>query len=753
MSNIEQEFAARIKQYGDTDITFIDYISIVDSIFDEQKLTRDPEVFAKVIQKTLGNEILDIENIIKSYKFDAAREKSSLFFDKFDSLDNEFAKQVVRNLDISTPEKNIFLAVLNNENGVADFIANKCIEFNSFSENLKKNVEELILSDEMHEKLSKKLPLNSEDASFFLFFDYVRQQVLPSMNHESVMKFYMYAESGNFEKDLKEDPQLKNAFINKDSKEIQEVLFKKIKESQIGLKLDHPDKSSDFTAKIVISKLPESYMEKTNRSTPSGFIDYAIFDANDSKKVHIVNVKAATIESDIYAHDEKSVIADRALKNWSRLNDYSLVIHESQGSHRKEKILKHFLKEEFHDLDNEDFSKVKEVLDTVINRLVDNYNGTKKNIIQPGDCKYTTEHLDKQPAYKVFIELAKMINDDQINLNTSNDSIFKVVSKSVNWLSRNLSVDAEFLSNEENVKELRHELKGLRNKFSDKDLLVNSIKRLLSDTTPTVIEQKTNEARLNRLERTVKEEKSFLSNVSYFDLITKKDADRVVAYKNNLFKFTVKLAQSFISLEKDNRSNAIKMERIKEKYSLMFNSAHSVRALIEDGEKIYFSSPQFKARENYQKDIEALFKITENDNGVLDNQNVEKSLAKVIKELRNDTYTDLFDNVNNGVLTSNKFFFLNNMKEEFIQSAKELIKRGNELMPEIKNNAAQRYKTQIEPNISILNDQSKKIAIFQDKYDDEGEIKTKDVIELEKSIRESEKEINNRGKFKVKKAS
>lgn len=733
MIDVNLELKKELKDLDGDSITFINYVKILNDIFERNEIEKDPKIFAKAIESSIGNELLDIENILKAYKFDSAKEKSGFFFGKFDSLEDDFAKEVIRNLNISNAEKNIFIAVISNENGVADFIANKCLEYTEANDGkLRKSIESLILSDEMHEKLSKKLPLTSDDASFFLFFDYVRQQVLPSMNHESVMKFYMYVESGNFEKALKNDLELKEAFTKKDPQTIQETLFKKIKQSQIGLKLVHDDKSSDYTAKIQIEKLPETYLDKLSKTSPSGFIDYAIADVNDPKKIHIVNVKAATIESDIYKHDEKSIVADRALKNWARLNNYTLVIHESQGSHRKEKILKHFLAETRQDLKDEDFLKIKEVLDTVINRFVDYYTGTEKNIIQPGDCKYTSEHLSKEPPYKVFLELAKMINNDEIKLNTSNDSIFKVVSKSLSWLDRNLEVDPDFLSEHENIKDLRHELKGLRNKFSEKDLISGNIKRLLSDTTPTVIVQKINEARLNKVERKVKEEESFLKSINHYDLINDRENRDILELKHKIYKYAINLSNAFISLELDNRINARKMIRIKEKYQILYDNQYSVNYLLDDGEKIYFKSQQFKAKESYQKDIEQLFKITENNRNIFDSHNIEKIFSKVIKELKDNLYTDVFDNIENSLLMGNKIYFLNNYRERFIKEAKDIIKDTLELIPSLKGKVSQRMKTEIEPKIKDLSEQYIRISRFRDQYDEDGEMDLKTLDSIEK---------------------
>lgn len=66
--------------------------------------------------------------------------------------------------------KNIFLAILGNENGIADFIANKCKEIKDLgSVELKESVEEFMLSDRMHEMLSKRIALNADEASYYLF--------------------------------------------------------------------------------------------------------------------------------------------------------------------------------------------------------------------------------------------------------------------------------------------------------------------------------------------------------------------------------------------------------------------------------------------------------------------------------------------------------------------------------------------------------------------------------------------------------
>lgn len=235
MQDIEKELRERVKGFGEVNVSFIDYISILNDLFEAQDITKTPEKFADVIESYFADEIVEIEDILKGFRFDDAREKSNLFFDKFsNNLDADFAKDVVNNFkNISLSEKNIFLAILGNENGVADFIANKCKEIKDLDKDaIKESVQEFILSERMHEMLSKRIALNADEACYYLFFDYVRQQVLPNMNHESAMKFYIYVESNNFIKDLKEDESFNNVFVNGTKEEIQEKLFKKIKDKQ-----------------------------------------------------------------------------------------------------------------------------------------------------------------------------------------------------------------------------------------------------------------------------------------------------------------------------------------------------------------------------------------------------------------------------------------------------------------------------------------------------------------------------------------
>lgn len=100
-----------------------------------------------------------------------------------------------------------------------------------------------------------------------------------------------------------------------------------------------------------------------------------------------------------------------------------------------------------------------------------------------------------------------MINDGILNINSSNDSLFKMTSKSIEWLSKNLLRDPSFLLDNDGVHDLRKELKGLRIKLAEKDSISDNIKRLLSDTTPDVINKKIKEATLNVLDRNNKEEK------------------------------------------------------------------------------------------------------------------------------------------------------------------------------------------------------------------------------------------------------
>lgn len=740
MENIEKELKSRIEGYDGLNISFIDYVSILNDIFESESIEKDPKIFAEIIENYFGEEIVDIENFLRGYQFDSAREKSDMFFDKFENLDQDFSREVVRNFKtLSNAEKNVFIAVLGNENGVADFIANKCLSLTELGKDaLKKNIEEFILSDQMHDKLNKRMSLNPDEASYFLFFEYVRKQMLPSMNHESVMKFYLYAESGNFFKDLGEDDKFREAFVKGSTSDIQKILFKKIKEQQYPLKMVHDDKSSDYTAKIQVQKLPETYIEKPHRTSPSGYIDYAIFDAEQENVIHIINVKAATMESDIYSHDEKSIVSDRALKRWARTNNYTLVVHESQGSHKNARILKHFITETNLDMKAEDLQKVKSIIDTVINRLVDQYTGTEKHIIQPGDAKYTIEDLKQKDAYKVFIEFSKMINDGILNINSSNDSLFKMTSKSIEWLSKNLLRDPSFLLDNDGVHDLRKELKGLRIKLAEKDSISDNIKRLLSDTTPDVINKKIKEATLNVLDRNNKEEKGYYESLSETDLITKEEHVKMDKLRDRIFKFGMKLSDSMISFERDSKQEDNRMQRIKSKYNLIFNSAYAIKSLESSGDKVYFTNEIFKARMNYQKDIEQVFKLVDSKDSVMNTTAISKVLNKIIVEISKDIYLDNFvSEDNNGKIGLTKINYLGNKKEKFIKEAKKLIKDAEELIPELKAKASKRYREEIETKLSDCKIRSSKILKLQNESDDEGFIdddKLKDLlVDLAKS--------------------
>lgn len=742
MRNIEKELRDRVKGFGEMEINFVDYVSMLKEIFESENIEKNPAEFAKIIENYFADEIIEIESVLKGFRFDDAREKSALFFDKFnDNLDSDFAKEVIKNLtNISPSEKNIFLAILGNENGIADFIANKCKEIKDLgSAELKESVEEFMLSDRMHEMLSKRIALNADEASYYLFFDYVRQQVLPNMNHESAMKFYLYVESGNFFKDLKEDESFNKVFLNENKDILIKTLFEKIKSRQYPLKLVHDNKESDYTAKIQVQKLPESYIEKPNRTSPSGYIDYAIFDADNPNILHIINVKASTIESDIYEHDEKSVVLDRSLKYWARTNGYTLVIHESQGSHKKEKLMKHFISEAIGELNDIQYKSIKKVLDTVINKLVDAYTGTEKNIIQPGDCKYTSKELKEKNAYEVFVQFTKLINDDILKINSSNSSIFKMTSKSIKWLSKIILKDPDFLMNPESVAEIRQGLKGLRAKFVEKDTIADEIKRLLSDTTPDVIDKKIKEARLNKLERNVAEEKNYYKSLEPLDFISDSENEMLDKIRERIFNFASNLSKEFIRFEKDNRINATKMSNIKEKYTLIFRSPYAVKSLTDfQGDKVYFTNSNFKASSNYQKDIESAFKLTQYKDGVFNTVAIEKVLSRIIKDIESDVYLDNFDSdANAGLVGGTKIFFMSRVKEKMISEAKKIIKEVNEIVPAIKRTSNDKFKNEVEGVKTILSEKSIKIEKFLNDSYDEGFIDMGKLIELENDVLKS----------------
>ena len=82
MQNIEKELRDRVKGFGEMEINFVDYVSMLKEIFESENVEKNPAEFARIIENYFADEIIEIESVLKGFRFDDAREKSALFFDK-----------------------------------------------------------------------------------------------------------------------------------------------------------------------------------------------------------------------------------------------------------------------------------------------------------------------------------------------------------------------------------------------------------------------------------------------------------------------------------------------------------------------------------------------------------------------------------------------------------------------------------------------------------------------------------------------
>ena len=236
-----------------------DYIRAIYTKLREYEITDIP-LTAKLLEHFLIEDINNIQESLKISDFETAKYQSMAMFSKFQSVygfnhnDVSEITELLGHIEqISTDEKNVFLSVLKRQNGVSDFIVDKIKNIKDLSfltrDELNTEIETCIFSEDLDKVLRKKYALNEENAGFYLFFNYVRKEILPNINHETVVKFYLYALSGKLHDDLK-DENFSKMFIEKNTDQISEALQKKIKMHQIPMMLENRDKSDDYSNKI-----------------------------------------------------------------------------------------------------------------------------------------------------------------------------------------------------------------------------------------------------------------------------------------------------------------------------------------------------------------------------------------------------------------------------------------------------------------------------------------------------------------------
>ena len=737
-----------------------DYIRAIYTKLREYEISDIP-LTAKLLEHFLIEDINNIQENLKISDFETAKYQSMEMFSKFQSVygfnhnDVSEITELLGHIEqLSTDEKNVFLSVLKRQNGVSDFIVDKIKNIKDLSfltrDELNTEIETCIFSDDLDKVLRKKYALNEENAGFYLFFNYVRKEILPNINHETVVKFYLYALSGKLHDDLK-DENFSKMFIEKNTDQISEALQKKIKIHQIPMMLENRDKSDDYSNKIKLKSFPLSYMNRGEKSTPQGYIDYAISDILNESKIYVAHIKASTMENDIYKHDERSLVVDRALKNWAKLNGKELVTFDSQKGHKMEIIKKNYIDINA-DKNNIDFPELKKILDTLINKLVYEYTKYDKTIIQPGDIKYSIETLNKKTAYENFILLCENITKNVLDINNTNGGTLKIFSRSMDWINHNLLNDPEFLSNKNSILELRKAIIDVSEKFNKSQLISDKIHGVLDRTKSKNLEDLYQEVSLSIYTKEVLSKNGYFNMLSPDDFINVNENFKIEKFKDKIYQTMLPIIHEFMRLEKTNRSNGRKLENIHLKYKEYHDGYYTPNSITRkiDGESktIYFSNPtEFQPKTSFEKDFVKVLDMTILREDSLNPVKVKELLNSVINGLESGSYFDEFDSKKRYYDVRRVVNAVKNVSlDSFVNSLKNVVDElDNEITPIIVS-AKNRYEKDVPREITRLTSLLNKISEFKKQSSYNESI---DMVEFEKLKTELNRQNKTAIKLKV----
>lgn len=737
-----------------------DYIRAIYTKLREYEISDIP-LTAKLLEHFLIEDINKIQENLKISDFETAKYQSMEMFSKFQSVygfnhnDVSEITELLSHIDqLSTDEKNVFLSVLKRQNGVSDFIVDKIKNIKDLSfltrDELNNEIETCIFSDDLDKILRKKYALNEENAGFYLFFNYVRKEILPNINHETVVKFYLYALSGKLHDDLK-DENFSKIFIEKTTDQISESLQKKIKMHQIPMMLENRDKSDDYSNKIKLKSFPLSYMNRGDRSTPQGYIDYAISDVSNENKIYVAHIKASTMENDIYKHDEKSLVVDRALKNWAKLNGKDLVTFDSQKGHKMDLIKKNYIDVNA-DKNNIDFPELKRILDTVINKLVYEYTKYDKTIIQPGDIKYSVETLNKKTAYENFILLCENITNNVLDINNTNGGTLKIFSRSMDWINHNLLNDPEFLSNKNSILELRKAIIDVAEKFNKSQLISDKIHSVLDRTKSKNLDDLYQEVSLSIYTKEVLSKNGYFNMLSPDDFINVNDNFKIDKFKDKIYQSMVPIIHEFIRLEKTNRSNGRRLENIHLKYKEYHDGTYTPNSITRKVNGVdkttYFSAySEFEPRNSFGKDIVKILDMTILRENSLNPVKIKELLNVIINGLESGSYFDEFDSKKSYYDVKRVVNTVKNVSlDSFISNLKNVVNElDNEITPIIVS-AKNRYEKDVPREITRLTSLLNKISDFKKQSSYNESI---DMVEFEKLKKELHRQDKKAIKLKV----
>lgn len=416
------------------------------------------------------NIINAIESLIKDNRtYDARLFTVDLLGDLNDFYENkETAKRNISKMSsFKVNDRRILIDSIFEEDNVSKFLISKTKQNENFlylsNQDMTDFIEKIILSEELRKNLHKKYPLTEENSSFYIFFENLISNVLPSLNYENIGKLYGYTLSGNLFKDF-QDPKFIEIYKNKNVDSLIEELMYRVKEKQIGLFSDQINKSDDYSVEWKELALPEGYKKNSSRVSPSGCYDYVIQDTQNKNLFYAIQIQAIARENDIYEHARKAAIVDRSLVEFKNRQGVNIQFIDIQKGHSLNYIEKQYLNEN-KKININEITEIQRITDTLLNAFLYQQNGIYKTIITPGVNKYLESEINNSNPYEDFFTLISHIEKENIKIESKNSDIPKIVYSTLKAISEDLKTNVNFFTNINNMVNLQATLEIVLEKF------------------------------------------------------------------------------------------------------------------------------------------------------------------------------------------------------------------------------------------------------------------------------------------------
>ncbi len=422
------------------------------------------------VQQYTVNIIEEIESMLSDKRMYDARIFTVDLLAELNSFykTKEIAKECISKMSLfSTNDKRILVDSIFEEDNVSKFLISKTKQISNFTklsnEEMTEFIEKTILSEELRKNLHKKYPLSEENSAFYVFFENLITNVLPSLNYENIGKLYGYTLSGNLFKDF-QDEKFLEIYNNQNTEKLIEELMYRVKDKQIGLFSEQVNKSDDYSIIWKELSLPEGYKNNMSRVSPAGCYDYFIQDTINEKLFYGIQIQAITRENDIYEHARKAAIVDRSLVEFKNRQGFEIQFLDVQKGHSFDYIKKQYINND-KKLTLNEISEIQRITDTLLNSFLYQQNGIYKTVITVGVNKYSEDTINKNDPYEDFFKLVNFIAEDKIKIETKNSDITKLVYATLKAISEDLKINIDFFNDMNNIIKLQENLSVISDRF------------------------------------------------------------------------------------------------------------------------------------------------------------------------------------------------------------------------------------------------------------------------------------------------